>query len=66
MYEMLVGIPPFYDNDRNILFKNIGSKKLDLPKYISLEAKDLIVKLLEKNPEKRLGTHGGADEIKAH
>jgi serine/threonine protein kinase len=32
----------------------------------SPELKDLLTRLLEKNPEKRLGSAGGADEIKRH
>ncbi len=46
---------------RDILFNNIMNNTLDLPDYISKEAKDLIVKLLNKNPKERLGAAGGAD-----
>lgn len=50
---------------RTKLFENIRSGKLLLPPYLSEEAKDLIVKLLERNPERRLGA-GGAEEVKQH
>jgi len=33
---------------------------------MSVEAKDIIIKLLIKDPTKRLGTKGEAEEIKMH
>jgi hypothetical protein len=39
---------------------------LDIPAYVSPVARDLITKLLNRNPKKRLGTIGGADELKKH
>ena len=65
LYEMLVGIPPYYDNDRDILFHNIVNQDLAMPSYVSKEARDLIVKLMDRNPLTRLGTNG-ASEIKKH
>lgn len=65
MYEMLVGIPPYYDNDRDVLFYNIINEDLEIPSYISKEARDLIVLLMDRNPVTRLGTNG-ALEIKKH
>lgn len=66
LYEMLVGIPPFYDNDWDILFNNIVNEDLEIPHFITNEAKDLLIKLLDKDPDKRLGRWGGAEEIKKH
>lgn len=65
MYEMLVGIPPFYDDDKEQLYYNVQNEPVTLPDDISEEAKDLIIKLLEKNPKKRLG-YNGAWEVKSH
>jgi len=65
LYEMLVGIPPYYDNDRDVLFYNIINEDLEIPSYISKEARDLIVRLMDRNPVTRLGTNGSA-EIKKH
>ena len=39
---------------------------LEIPQYVSPVAKDIILRLLNRNPKKRLGTIGGADEIKKH
>lgn len=51
---------------RDELFENIKNAPLDLPSYLSPLSKDIILKLLNRNPKKRLGTYGGADEIKKH
>lgn len=45
LYEMLVGIPPYYDNDRDILFYNIVNETLELPSFISYDARDLLGKV---------------------
>lgn len=51
---------------RDELFDNIKKAPLDLPSFLSPVAKDLILKLMNRNPKKRMGTFGGADEIKKH
>lgn len=56
IYEMLVGAPPFYVENRQELFERI---KFDVPKYpssLSANAKNLIENLLKKDPARRLGT----------
>lgn len=67
LYEMLTGLPPFYCRDRDRLFEKIRKGDLSFPKYLSPNAKDLLKKLLERDPTRRLGT-GPADagEIKHH
>ena len=42
MYEMLVGEPPYYSDDIQVMYKNIKEGYLRLPKSISEESKDLI------------------------
>ena len=42
LYEMLVGIPPFYHDDLKVLYENIQKSKLKLPKYLSNEAKKCV------------------------
>lgn len=48
-----------------MLFNNIKHQDLEIPHFISHDVKDLLVKLLEKDPSKRLGKHG-AEEVKKH
>ncbi|CAD8047312.1 unnamed protein product [Paramecium primaurelia] len=67
MYELLVGLPPYYANNREELFYNIENAQLKIPSYISLEARNLLKALLQRNPAKRLGSgKGDSEEIKAH
>ena len=66
MYEMLSGNPPFKINGNNIY-----TLKFDEPPKMdngfSNEAKDLITKLLNKDPKKRLGFgKNGVEELKSH
>ena len=42
MYEMLVGIPPYYANSREQLFYNIENGILKIPSNMSEEAKSLL------------------------
>jgi len=66
IYEMLCGTPPYYANNKEELFENIRHQTLQFPVQVSPSAKDLIQKLLNRNCKKRLGTLGGAEEIKKH
>ena len=53
LYEMLVGIPPFYNDNINILYKNISQGKLKIPNYLSKAAKSILLRMLHKEPKKR-------------
>jgi len=67
LYEMLTGMPPFYNNDREKLFNSIKSGQVKFPKYLSKEAVDLLQKFFVKDPEKRLGSGpNGLNDIKSH
>ena len=55
LYEMLEGIPPFYDNNKDKLFENIVKNPLELSDDLSDDVVDLLQRLLCKNPAKRLG-----------
>jgi serum/glucocorticoid-regulated kinase 2 len=66
IYEMLVGIPPFYCANKQDLFDKIKMQNPKYPSYLSPLAVDLISSLLKKDYQKRLGFKGGAAEVKAH
>lgn len=53
LYEMLVGIPPFYNDNIKVLYENIEKGKLKVPKYLSSQAKKLLPQLLHRDPRKR-------------
>ncbi len=67
LYEMLVGIPPFFHRNKHRMYFLIKESPVNFPDPIkhgidiSPQAKDIIRKLLEKNRKKRLG---GANDIK--
>lgn len=50
---MLVGIPPYYNDNIKILYQNIEKGKLKIPKYLSKDAKNCLIKMLHRNPAKR-------------
>ena len=45
MYELLVGMPPYFDDEKEIMYENIKRGPLKLPKSLSREAKDLLLKV---------------------
>ena len=56
IYEMLTGKPPFYSEDISTIFTNIKLGRLTFPWDVSAEAKDLIQKLLAREPSERPNT----------
>jgi serum/glucocorticoid-regulated kinase 2 len=66
LYEMLTGMPPFYDEDKEEMYRKIISMDLYFPPaLIAPAAKALLQGLLDRIPAQRLGAKG-AGEIKAH
>ena len=67
MYEMLTGSAPFRIPKGSYLSADLYKKKINMPDYVTPEAKDLIKQLLVPNPKKRLGYgQDGAKKIKEH
>lgn len=65
-YEMLTGLPPFYTQDRNLLYDRIRRGVLNYPEYVSAPAKALLVGMLERQVERRLGSGpGDGQDIRA-
>jgi serine/threonine protein kinase len=67
-YEMLCGIPPFYNENIDRMYELIQMAELKFPKKIKVseEAIDLISKFLIKNQNNRLGAKKGLEEFKSH
>jgi len=67
IYEMLCGIPPFYNENLDRMYELIKLSELRFPKKIkiSADAQDLITKFLDRNQKTRLGKNGLA-EFKSH
>ncbi|XP_064831060.1 ribosomal protein S6 kinase beta-1-like isoform X1 [Oncorhynchus masou masou] len=67
MYDMLTGAPPFTGENRKKTIDKILKCKLNLPPYLTQEARDLLKRLLKRNASSRLGAGAGdATEVQAH
>ncbi|GAA5883482.1 hypothetical protein JCM3774_003598 [Rhodotorula dairenensis] len=68
LFEMCFGWSPFYAESRIEEYERILQMEIKIPnkRGYGPEVKDLLLKLLERDPEKRLGAKGGAAEIQAH
>ncbi|KAG0142883.1 hypothetical protein CROQUDRAFT_724875 [Cronartium quercuum f. sp. fusiforme G11] len=65
VYEMLSGLPPYYDENVNEMYRKILSNPLRFGDEIKTDARSLLTGLLTRDPLKRLGNNG-AEEIKKH
>uniref|UniRef100_A0A8C7XP65 Ribosomal protein S6 kinase n=1 Tax=Oryzias sinensis TaxID=183150 RepID=A0A8C7XP65_9TELE len=67
MYDMLTGAPPFTGENRKKTIDKILKCKLNLPPYLTQEARDLLKRLLKRTASSRLGAGpGDATEVQAH
>jgi len=66
LYEMLTGLPPFYNQNLHAMYERILRAKLHYPAYLSASARSLLQALLDRNPATRLGSNGDAEEVKRH
>ena len=65
LYEMLTGLPPFYDQNMQRMYDKILHAQLRFPAYMSTESKTLLTGLLQRKVDDRLGS-GGPEEIMEH
>ena len=64
---MLTGLPPFYSRNREVMFEKIMKAQLTFPAFITTSAKDLLAKLLIRDPKLRLGSGDrDAQDIQEH
>ena len=72
IYEMIVGIPPFYNQNKHKMYYMIENGEIRWPNKekhgisVSGDAQDLISKLLSKSKKDRLGAVNGAKDILKH
>ena len=67
-YDLMTGNPPFRGQNHAKIQDNIVKQKLVLPYFLSPDAKDMLTRLLRKDPTKRLGYNMPKDltTIKKH
>lgn len=67
IYEMLVGESPFPGDDEEEVFDSIVNDEVRYPRFLSPESVSIVQKLLQKDPERRLGAgEQDANEVKRH
>ncbi|THH16300.1 hypothetical protein EW146_g4308 [Bondarzewia mesenterica] len=64
-YTKTTGLPPFYDENVNVMYQRILQDPLHFPPDMPAEAQSVIAALLQRDPSRRLGANGG-EEIKRH
>lgn len=65
-YEMVVGLPPHYNENKVQMYQEIKTKPARIPYVLSNTLKDLLEKLLKIDPKERLGSVNGIIDIKTH
>ncbi|KAF9181159.1 AGC protein kinase Gad8 [Haplosporangium sp. Z 767] len=65
LYEMLTGLPPFYDENIHEMYRRILQDELRFPDEVAPEARSLLTALLTRDPDQRLGNNGSS-AIKQH
>jgi serine/threonine protein kinase len=67
-FDLLTGSPPFQANNHAKTLEKIVKSKLVMPYFLGPDAKDLLTRLLRKEPNKRLGANMPKDlhTIKKH
>ncbi|KAM4748442.1 protein kinase C theta type [Rhinophrynus dorsalis] len=58
LYEMLIGQSPFHGIDEDRLFQSIRMDDPLYPRFLTKEAKDILIMLFVREPERRLGVKG--------
>jgi serum/glucocorticoid-regulated kinase 2 len=67
LYELFTGMNPFDAKDFDSVLSNILHSPINVPEYVPKDARDLIDKLLQRNPAKRMCSGPtGSDEIQNH
>ena len=71
IFEMMTGSTPFVDptgrQDTRVVINNILRKDISFPSGVDKSTRSLIMKLLNRNPSKRLGClEGGGEQIRDH
>ncbi|KAH8351262.1 hypothetical protein KR067_007977, partial [Drosophila pandora] len=56
MFDMLTGVPPFTAENRKKTIETILKAKLNLPAYLTPEARDLVRRLMKRQEPQRLGS----------
>ncbi|CEI94000.1 Putative AGC protein kinase [Rhizopus microsporus] len=56
LYEMLNGVTPFWDENRDEMYRKIRQDPLQFPAHFDIETATFIARLLKRDPSRRLGS----------
>lgn len=62
MFALICGYLPFEDSNTTVLYKKIINGEFSIPKFVSSDARDLLLSILNTNPSRRFDI----SRIKAH
>lgn len=67
IFELMCGLPPFYDTNQNRMYSKIQSASLTFPAKVTIsdQGKDFIRRILTRKVDDRLGSEG-EEQVKAH
>lgn len=63
LFEMLTGLPPFYNKDTNKMYESILNHDITYPEYLNPQAVNLMQGLLQRDPNKR---YQSITEVRKH
>lgn len=66
VFEMLVGHPPFFDDNPYMLYQKIVACELRIPETVHRHAASFISALVVPDVKQRLGYRGDAEAVKGH
>ncbi|CAD8112107.1 unnamed protein product [Paramecium sonneborni] len=66
LYEMLVGAPPHYKENKKEMIRRILTQPIPYPSYLSENARSLLEQILVVDPKKRLGYENDGYDIMKH
>jgi len=67
LYIMLTGSLPYFQGNWTEMYqKRVHGGVLQFPRGVPRLAMDLCARLLDRNPETRIGSNGGAEEVRQH
>ena len=67
IFELMCGLPPFYDTNQNRMYSKIQSASLAFPSKVKIsdQGKDFIQRILTRKVDARLGSKG-EEQVKGH
>lgn len=67
IYEMIVGYPPFFDENALDIYQRILAGKITFPRFFSREARSLVKRLLTHDLTRRYGhVRDGVSDVRQH